>query len=158
MRKPGSGPSPARRLAEGVCVLLLTAAQAPPAPLVPFAIRADGIEAPLTGRPGDPVRGRAIVADRVLSACLLCHSGPFPDPNLQGSIAPPLDRVGARLSAPQIRLRLADPSRLNPDTIMPSYYATQGLKRVGAAWRDRPILSAEQVEDVVAFLATLRGP
>lgn len=114
--------------------------------------------APLTDQPGDPARGRAIVQDRSVSACLLCHAGPFPAPHLQGSLAPPLDGVGSRLSPGEIRLRLVDSRQVNPDSIMPPYHETGGLNRVGTAWRDKPILSAQQIEDVVAFLATLRTP
>jgi len=128
------------------------------APLVAYRIDGDSIAASLTGRPGDPTRGRNIVADRQVSACLLCHSGPFPDPHLQGSVAPSLDGVGLHLTEGQIRLRLVDPRKLNPDTIMPAYYAVDGLNRVGLAWQGRPILTAEQIEDVVAFLMTLRSP
>jgi L-cysteine S-thiosulfotransferase len=128
------------------------------APLVSYRIDGESISASLTGQPGDPARGRQIVASRQISACLLCHSGPFPDPHLQGSVAPPLDGVGSRLTEGQIRLRLVDPRKLNADTLMPAYYATDGLNRVGLAWQGRPILTAEQIEDVVAFLITLRSP
>jgi L-cysteine S-thiosulfotransferase len=118
----------------------------------------DAIDTPLTSQPGDAARGRRIVENRQLSACLLCHSGPFPAPHLQGTIGPSLDGVGSRLSAGQIRLRLIDARKLNPDTIMPPYYVVEGLNRVGQAWQGRPALSAEQIEDVVAFLTTLRAP
>jgi sulfur-oxidizing protein SoxX len=128
------------------------------APLVSYRIDGDGISVSLTGQPGDPARGRQIVGNRQVSACLLCHSGPFPEPHLQGSLAPPLDGVGSRLTAGQIRLRLVDPRKLDPDTLMPAYYAMDGLNRVGLAWQERPILTAEQIEDVVAFLLTLRSP
>lgn len=113
------------------------------------------ILAPLAG-PGDPAHGAAIVQDRATSACLLCHSGPFPAPHLQGTIGPLLDGVGSRLSAGEIRLRIAEPARANPDTVMPGYYVTQGLNRVGMPWQGKTILTAQQIEDVVAFLATLR--
>jgi L-cysteine S-thiosulfotransferase len=106
----------------------------------------------------DIANGRKIVENRALSACLLCHSGPFPAPYLQGNIGPPLDGVGDRLTADQIRQRIVDPSRFNPDTVMPAYGKIDGLNRVGPAWRGRPILTPEQIEDVVAFLATLRAP
>jgi sulfur-oxidizing protein SoxX len=118
----------------------------------------DTIETPLTAQPGDPVRGRQIVGNRPLSACLLCHAGPFPEPHLQGNIGPSLDGVGSRLSAAQIRLRLVDARKLNPDTVMPPYYVVDGLSRTGRQWQGRPILSAQQIEDAVAFLATLRAP
>ncbi len=128
--------------------------------LAPIAIGvASGAEhAPLTATPGDPEAGRRIVADRALSACLLCHAGPFPAPHLQGGIGPMLEGVGDRLTSGEIRLRLVDPRRVNPDTVMPAYFSTEDLHRVGPAWAGRPILTAGQIEDVVAFLTTLRTP
>jgi sulfur-oxidizing protein SoxX len=90
------------------------------------------------------------------STCILCHSGPFPEEKFQGDLAPSLAGSGRRWSEAQLRLRLVSASRLNPATIMPSYYRVEGLDRVGAAWRGKPILSAEQIEDIVAYLATLR--
>jgi L-cysteine S-thiosulfotransferase len=116
----------------------------------------DAMPQSLTGAKGDPARGRAIVANRQVGLCLLCHSGPFPDERFQGSLAPDLKGVGARLSEGQLRLRIVDSSRLNPATIMPAYHRTEGLVRVGPAWRGKTILTAEQIEDVVAFLMTLR--
>jgi sulfur-oxidizing protein SoxX len=116
------------------------------------------MEASLTGQPGNPERGRQIVENRQLSACLLCHSGPFPEPHLQGTVGPSLDGVGSRLTIGEIRLRLVDPAKLNPDTVMPSYSAVDGLTRVGRPWQGKPVLTAQQIEDVVAFLATLRAP
>jgi sulfur-oxidizing protein SoxX len=112
----------------------------------------------VTARPGDPARGGRIVEDRQLSACLLCHSGPFPAPHLQGTIGPSLEGVGSRLSAGQIRLRLVDARKLNPDTVMPPYYVADGLNRLGTTWQGRSALSAQQIEDVVAYLTTLRAP
>jgi sulfur-oxidizing protein SoxX len=105
---------------------------------------------------GDVENGRKIVEDRTLSACLLCHAGPFPAPHLQGNIGPRLDGVGDRLTPDEIRQRLLDPGRFNPATVMPAYGHVEKLNRVGQAWRGRPILTPEQIEDVVAFLATLR--
>jgi L-cysteine S-thiosulfotransferase len=121
----------------------------------PFQVVSDAIPASLTGLAGDPVRGRAIVVKRE-SACLLCHSGPFPEERFQGDLSPNLKGAGSRWTEGQLRLRLVDASRLNPATIMPSYYRIEGLNRVAPAWRGKPILSAEQIEDVVAYLATLR--
>jgi sulfur-oxidizing protein SoxX len=121
----------------------------------PYTIVGDAIPNSLTGAPGDPVRGRAIVTNRQ-NTCLLCHAGPFPEEKFQGNLSPDLRGTGARWSAGQLRLRLVDARRLNPATIMPPFHATDGLTRVGAAWRGKPILSAEQIEDVVAYLATLR--
>jgi sulfur-oxidizing protein SoxX len=110
----------------------------------------------LTGARGDPARGRAIVASRQVGLCLLCHSGPFPEERFQGTLAPDLGGAGSRWSEGQLRLRLIDPGRINPATIMPAYHRTGGLVRVAPAYRGKPILSAEQIEDVVAFLTTLR--
>jgi len=115
---------------------------------------ADGIPASLTGAKGDPARGRAIVANRQVGLCLLCHSGPFPEERFQGNLAPDL-RTAGRLGEAQLRARLVDPARFNPQTIMPSYYRTEGT-RVAPSYRGKTVLSAEQIEDVVAFLATLK--
>jgi sulfur-oxidizing protein SoxX len=121
-----------------------------------YAIVGDAIPVALSETAGDPARGRAIVVDRQVGLCLLCHSGPFPEQRLQGTLAPNLAGAGSRWTTGQLRLRIADSSRLDPETIMPSYYRTEGLTRVAPAFADKPVLSAEQIEDVVAFLATLR--
>jgi len=120
-----------------------------------YTIAGDAIPQSLTGAPGNAARGRALVAERA-STCILCHSGPFPEQAFQGDLAPDLAGSGSRWSAGQIRLRLVDASRLNAATIMPSYYRIDGLERVGTPWRGKPILSAEQIEDVVAYLSSLR--
>ena len=120
------------------------------------AVAGDEIPASLTGAKGDPARGRAIVANRQVGLCLLCHSGPFPEERFQGDLAPDLKGVGARLSEGQIRARIVDPGRVNPDTLMPAYYKIDGLTRVAAAFRGKTILTAEQIEDIVAYLSTLR--
>jgi sulfur-oxidizing protein SoxX len=114
------------------------------------------IDQSLTGKKGDPTRGRAIVADRHVGLCLLCHSGPIPEERFQGELAPDLKGVGSRLSEGQLRLRMVDSRRLNPTSIMPSYYRSEGLTRVAPAFRGKTVLSAEQIEDVVAYLTTLR--
>ena len=117
----------------------------------------DGMPASLTGQPGDPQRGRAILADRSRGLCLLCHSAPIPEERFQGELAPPLAGAGARWSEAQLRLRVADARRLNPDTIMPSYLRRDGFNRVAPAWRGKPVLEPQDIEDVVAYLVTLRG-
>jgi len=110
---------------------------------------------PLTGLPGDPQRGRVVVLDRDRGHCLLCHRIAQLDEGFQGTIGPSLSDVGRRLDAATLRARLVDPTRLNPDTVMPAYYRVEGLRQVAVAYRGRPILTAQEVEDVVAFLATL---
>jgi sulfur-oxidizing protein SoxX len=131
-------------LAAALCFFLSTAAAS------------DALPPPLTGTAGDPVAGRKIVLDRHVGLCLLCHSGPFPEERFQGNLAPDLAGVGARLSAGEIRLRIVDASRVNPNTIMPPYFRTENLERVAPAYRGKTVLSAQQIEDVVAFLATLK--
>ena len=116
----------------------------------------DSISVSLTGARGVPARGRAIVADRKVGLCLLCHSGPFPEERFQGGLAPDLASGVARMTEGQIRQRLVDPSKANPQSIMPAYFRTEGLTRVAPAFRGKSLLSAEQIEDVVAYLMTLR--
>ena len=123
--------------------------------LPPYTVVGDAIPEPLTNARGNAARGRALVVERS-STCILCHSGPFPEQKFQGDLAPDLSGSGSRASEGQLRLRLVDASRLNAATIMPSYYRVDGLDRVGSLWRGKPILSAEQIEDIVAYLATLR--
>ena len=120
------------------------------------ASAADGIDAPLEGARGDPARGREIAASRQAGLCVLCHALPAGDPRFQGNLAPDLAGVGSRLGAAQLRQRLVDPARSNPDTVMPAYTRTEGLPRVAQAQAGRPILSAQQIEDVVAWLETLK--
>jgi L-cysteine S-thiosulfotransferase len=124
--------------------------------LRPYVIVGDSIPDSLTGQPGDAARGRAIVANRTVGLCLLCHSAPIPEERLQGNLAPNLAGAGTRWTAGQLRLRLVDPARLVPNTIMPPYYRLDHLQRVAKNFADKPILTAEQLEDVVAYLASLK--
>ena len=123
--------------------------------LSPYRVEGDAIRGPLAPAPGDAARGRDVVLGRD-SNCLLCHAVPEAGARFMGNLAPPLAGVGARLSEGQLRLRIVDSMRLNRDTIMPSYYRVDGLNQVGAAWRGKPVLTAQQVEDTVAYLLTLR--
>lgn len=123
--------------------------------LEPYRIDGDAITGPLTSVPGDPQRGREVIGGRD-GNCLLCHAVPETGVRFMGNIAPPLSGVGARLSEGQLRLRVVDQSRLNPDTVMPSYYKVEGLVRVAPAFRGKPVLTAQQIEDVLAYLKTLK--
>jgi len=116
----------------------------------------DGIETPLGGKLGDGARGKAIVLDRTLGNCLICHRVPVASEPFQGNLGPDLSGVGGRLSPRQIRLRLVDQSLLNPDTVMPPYYRMHDLTRVDPAFAGQPIMDAQQIEDVVAWLSDLR--
>ena len=124
--------------------------------VVAYRIQNGEIRTPLTSEPGDVMRGQAAVLSRDTGNCLLCHAVPETGERFMGNLAPPLSGVGARLGAGKLRLRIVDSSRVNRHTIMPAYYRTRGLALVAAAYRGRPVLSAQQVEDVVAYLATLR--
>ena len=135
---------------------LALAAPAAVAQQITPQIVGDAIPASLTGQPGDAARGRAIVANRGIGLCLLCHSGPIAEERFQGDLSPSLARAGSRWSEGQLRLRIVDGARLNADTIMPAYYRTSGLQRVARNFDGKTILSAAQVEDVVAYLATLK--
>lgn len=133
-----------------------TLGQGPAPALVVFKISGDTIAEPLGGRRGDAARGRATAFDPERGNCTICHPAPGGDPRTQGNVAPTLDGVANRLEEGQLRLRLVDAPRLNAETIMPPYYRIDGLNRVGEQWRDRPVLQASEIEDVVAYLMTLK--
>lgn len=122
----------------------------------PYTVLGDTIPLPLNGEIGDAVRGRSIVANRQVGLCLLCHPGPLPEERFQGNLAPDLTGAGSRWSEGQLRLRLVDARLVNPVSIMPAYHRIDGLTRVAAAAQGQPLLSAQQIEDVVAFLRTLQ--
>jgi sulfur-oxidizing protein SoxX len=144
----------ARALIHIVCCLAALVGAANAQTLVPYKIVGDAIPESLTGTAGDAEHGRALVLDRS-TTCILCHSGPF-GTRFQGDLAPSLAGAGSRWSASQLRLRLVDAAHFNPDTIMPSYYRVDGLARVGRNFAGKPILTADQIEDIVAYLASLR--
>jgi sulfur-oxidizing protein SoxX len=121
-------------------------------------ITGDSIFESLSTEPGNPVRGRSIVASRQTGLCLLCHSGPFPEERFQGNLAPELKASVARLNAPQLRARIVNAAHFNPQTIMPSYYQTSHLNRVAPKFVDQTILNGQEIEDVIAFLMTLNNP
>ena len=122
--------------------------------MVAYRVEAGAIAASLAGR-GDAARGRNIVLGRDAN-CTLCHAVPDDGGQLAGNLGPPLAGTGARWTEAQLRLRIVDSRRLNPDTIMPSYYRVEGLDRVAPRYRGIPVLTAQEVEDVVAYLLTLR--
>ena len=121
-----------------------------------FAAAGDVIALPLEGRAGDPARGLTVIRDRRTGNCLICHRLALNDEPFQGDIGPSLDGVGRRLTAAQIRLRVIDASRINPATRMPSYYRIDGLVNVAPEYSGLPVLDAQQIEDIVAYLASLK--
>ena len=138
------------------CLLASSILLAAPSPLFAQTFVADQIVVSLSGLPGDVKRGRALTVSRQEGLCILCHSGPFPEERFQGTLAPDLASSAARLSSGQIRARIVDASRFNPATIMPSYFRTEGLTRVAPHFADKTILTAQEIEDVVAFLVSLK--
>ena len=136
------------------CSLVACASPVPDG-LVRFRVDGDAIAAPLTQSSGDAARGREILMGRD-GNCLLCHAAPETGARFMGNLAPPLSGVAQRLDAGQLRLRIVDSMRINPQTSMPSYFRVDRLTQVAEPYRGKPILSAQQVEDVVAYLLTLR--
>ena len=124
--------------------------------LVEYRIVDSQIPAALTKEPGDPVRGKTAVLSREGGNCFLCHTVPDAGDTPLGNIGPPLAGVGKRLSAGQLRLRLVDSTRINRASVMPAYYRIDGLQRVASAYAGKPLLTAQQIEDVIAYLLTLR--
>lgn len=152
VRQPGTLSSLARRYA---WTLVLTCVIAWQPALVAYEITNYAIETPLTGEPGDPARGLAAMVDRKAGNCLGCHAAPV-DEEFFGTTGPTLAGVGSRLPAGMIRLRLVDPKKLNPMTMMPAYYRSEGLHRVLPGFQGKTVLSAQQIEDIVAYLVTLK--
>ena len=137
-------------------VLGIVACSETPPELVPAAmIEADGIPASLTGVAGDPELGETLFVTRDRGHCVLCHVVTSLDAEFQGDVGPTLDGVGDRLTAPQLRLRIADYQIIRPGTLMPSYYRLHDLYQVGTEYKDESVLTAQEVEDLVAYLGTL---
>lgn len=109
----------------------------------------------LTAEPGDPERGRAVAIHRQKGNCLACHIMPIPEEQFHGETGPDLHGVGSRYEAGELRLRVVNSKVINPDTMMPAFYRTEGLHRVAGKFAGKPMLSAQEVEDVVAYLMTL---
>ncbi|HKE39152.1 MAG TPA: sulfur oxidation c-type cytochrome SoxX [Casimicrobiaceae bacterium] len=158
----GSFAGKARR-ADGlgnIATLLLTglaaiASLSASAQVATYRVEGDAIPLPLAPA-GDAIRGRALIVARESANCVLCHVLPDPALTHAGDLGPALNGIGGRLTVPQLRLRVVDMRRVEARTIMPSYYRTDGLTAVAEPYRGKPILNAQEVEDVVAYLSTLR--
>ena len=118
----------------------------------------DAVQTALSPNPGDPIKGRAIVTSRQTGLCILCHAGPFPEERFQGNLAPDLRLSIANLSAGQLRARLVDPSQSNPNTIMPAYFRIDHLQRVAPQFAGKTVLTGQEIEDVLAYLLTIKSP
>lgn len=125
--------------------------------LVAYEIVDGTIPTSLTGVPGDPAAGKEAAVHRRKGNCLSCHAMPIPEQPFHGEVGPDLSAVGSYLSEGELRLRLVDSKKINPDTSMPGFYKVAGLHRVAKAFEGKPILSAQEVEDIVAYLMTLKG-
>ncbi|MCA8899753.1 MAG: sulfur oxidation c-type cytochrome SoxX [Hyphomonas sp.] len=117
-------------------------------------IEGDAVPVSLSGEPGDAMRGQSVFASREEGHCVLCHRVDGLDAEFQGNVGPALTGIGGRLTAGQIRYRIIDAQQIWPDTVMPSYYRTSGLRQVGHAYEGKPTLSAQQIEDLVAYLSS----
>lgn len=141
----------------GIAITLLALLSGCAAQTVAPRVAADAIATPLTATPGNAARGKAIVISREGGHCILCHHVPVEEVKIFGNVAPALDGVGSRLSVAQLRQRVVDITAVNPDAVMPAFHRTGNLQRVAREYREQPVLSAQQVEDVVAWLASLKG-
>ena len=144
--------------AVAVSLGLLLGAGAQAEELVKFEIvGGESIDKSLTGQPGDPANGRKLAINRKLGNCLACHVLPIPEQPFHGDVGPDLSESGSNLSEGEIRLRVVNSKILNPDTIMPAFYRNDGFERVLKKFQGKTMLSAQQVEDVVAYVMTLKG-
>ena len=105
---------------------------------------------------GDVDRGREVFVNRELGHCVLCHEVAQLDVPFQGNLGPPLTTIADRFSPTEIREKIIDPTRSNPDTSMPAYYRTDGLSQVARAYVRQTVLNEVQLEDLLAYLATLQ--
>jgi L-cysteine S-thiosulfotransferase len=112
----------------------------------------------LTGKPGDPKAGKKWFVGRKLGNCLACHKNKdTSDQQFHGEVGPPLDGVASRYNEAQLRAIVINSKQaLNELTLMPAFYRDSGFHRVGKKFEGKTILSAQQVEDVVAYLRTLK--
>ncbi|GAB4347071.1 MAG: sulfur oxidation c-type cytochrome SoxX [Gammaproteobacteria bacterium] len=124
--------------------------------MVKYTVSGNAIPQSLTGKPGDPKKGKALVIARKKGNCLACHMMPIPEEADHGQIGPALYGVANRMTPAEMRLRIVDPKVINPNTAMPSFYKTKGLHRVLKKFQGKPILTAQEVEDIVAYLSTLK--
>jgi len=110
----------------------------------------------LSGKAGDPANGRKLAINRKKGNCLACHTLPIPEQSFHGQIGPPLTGIGARYELAQLRLRVVDPKIINPNSIMPAFFKNSGFVRPIKKFEGKSILNAQEIEDVIAYLSTLK--
>ena len=117
-----------------------------------------GIPKPLTARRGDPKEGLKAVIGRRLGNCLACHQvSSIQSEAFHGELGPPLDGVATRWDEAKLRMIIVNPKKVfTEETVMPAFHRTEGFHRVRSEFAGKPILTAQQVEDVVAYLSTLK--
>jgi sulfur-oxidizing protein SoxX len=124
--------------------------------MIKYMVKELAIAKSLTGKPGDVANGRKLAINRKQGNCLACHVMPIPEQPYHGKIGPELNGVASRLSEGEIRLRIVNPKIANPDTIMPAFYKKDGFHRVLKKFQGKTMLSAAQIEDLVAYTMTLK--
>jgi len=124
--------------------------------MVKYVVKDGAIAKSLTGKPGNAKNGRKLAINRKLGNCLACHVMPIPEQTFHGLIGPDLNGVASRRSAGEVRMLIVNPKLANPDTIMPAFYRKDGFTRVMKKFQGKTMLSAEQVEDLVAYTMTLK--
>ncbi len=136
-------------------VLIISSDSVSAMEMAKYKIVGKSIPKSLTGKPGDPKKGRKLAINRRKGNCLACHTMPAPEQADHGNIGVTLFGVAKRYKKGELRLRLVNPKIVNPDTIMPAYYKTNGLNRVQKKWKGKTIISAQEVEDILAYVMTL---
>lgn len=137
---------------------LLTVACTPDSPrlVAPNQIDVDSIPLPLADTLADAAHGKTLFVSRDGGHCVLCHQVAGLDAEFQGDVGPALTGIGSRLSPGQLRLRVVDYELVQPGVLMPSYYRSHDLYQVSDAHEGKPVLSADDVEDLVAYLSSLK--
>ena len=143
-------------LVVGVALAGALAFDAAAAEMMSYKVVNDAIPQSLTGKAGDPAKGKKIAISRKKGNCLACHAMPIPEQADHGEVGPSLVGVASRMSAGEMRVRIVNPKLLNADTIMPAFYRADGLHRVLKKWQGKTVISAQDIEDVIAYLLTLK--
>lgn len=143
-------------VAAGVAFGLALGVNAASAGIMKYEVANGGISKSLTDKAGDAKNGRKLAINRKKGNCLACHAMPIPEQQFHGEVGPALNGVASRYSVAEMRLRIVDPKVLNEDTIMPAFYKDSGFHRVHKKFKGKSVLAAQEVEDILAYLTTLK--